>query len=118
MDEETRTAEEIERNLRGTRQRIEDRFTELSRRLHARTDAVPGWALGAGAAVLLYLFRRQLLRALISAARLSAPVVVPLVVGKIMDRRYGRDVFPPETMSYGEAALGEGPSWRDPSYLP
>ena len=118
MDEETRTAEEIESHLRGTRRRIVEIVSRLSRRLHARTNAIPGWALGAGAAVLLYVFRRQLLRALSSAARLSAPVVVPLVVGKIMDRAsYERDVFPRETMSYGEAALGEGPSWRDPFVL-
>ena len=89
MTEEIRSVEEIEQSLDGTRQRIEDRFRELSRRLHARTDSIPSWALGAGAGVLLYLLRRPLLRALRSTAKVSAPVVVPLVISKVMERRRG-----------------------------
>jgi hypothetical protein len=130
MAEETRSTEEIERSLDGTRRRIEDRFTELSRKLHARTDPIPGWAVGAGAALLLFLFRRPLLLVLRSAAKASAPVVVPLVIGKLMERSRGahRDYSsegerawskdPFGDPAYGESAVGEGRAWRDPSYSP
>ena len=77
MTEETRSVEEIEQSLHGTRQRIEDRFTELSRKLHARTDVIPSWALGAGAGVLLYLLRRPLLRVLQSTAKASEASAMP-----------------------------------------
>jgi hypothetical protein len=120
MTEETRSPQEIEQSLEGTRQRIEDRFTELSRRLHARTDAVPGWAVGAAAAVIVYLFRKPLLRMLQSAAKASAPVVVPMVIGKVMERRRdhrGADSVPLGDRTYGEAALGER-GLPDPSYTP
>lgn len=120
MIEEIRSTEEIERSICGTRRRIEDRFDELSRRLHARVDAVPGWAKGAGAAAFLYLMRRPLLRAIRSAAKWSAPVLVPLAIGKVMERRQlyrEREAFPREAQNYGEAALRESRSWHDP-YLP
>jgi hypothetical protein len=118
MVEETHSTEEIERSLQGTRQRIEERFAELSRRLQSRADAVPGWVKGMSAAALLYLMRKPLLRALGSAAKLSAPILVPIAIGKVMERRQMnrayrtyRDYGP-----YGEAAPGEGREWRDPSY--
>jgi hypothetical protein len=120
MTEETRSPQEIEQSLEGTRQRIEDRFTELSRRLHARTDAVPGWAVGAAAAVIVYLFRKPLLRMLQSAAKASAPVVVPMVIAKVMEGRQGNrgaDSVPLGDRTYGEAALGER-GLPDPSYTP
>jgi hypothetical protein len=130
MPEETRSTEEIERSLDGTRRRIENRFTELSRKLHARTDPIPGWAVGAGAALLLYFLRRPLLVLIRSAAKASAPVMVPLVIGKLMERRRGGRAYVSEEQSpfpsadpygdpaYGESSLGEGRAWRDPSYSP
>ncbi len=121
MMEETRSPEEIERSLSGTRRRIEHRFEELSQRLHSRADAVPGWVKGAGGAALLYVLRRPLLHALRSAVKWSAPVLVPLVIGKVMERRRAyrdRELLEGEDMSYGEGALGEGRGWSDPSYSP
>jgi hypothetical protein len=127
MPEETRSTEEIERSLDGTRRRIEDRFTELSRKIHARTDTIPGWVVGAGAGLLLYFLRRPLLVMLRSAAKASAPVVVPLVIGKVMERgRGGRRAYVSEEQGpytgggpgYGEAAFGEGRAFRDPSFSP
>jgi hypothetical protein len=55
--------------------------------------------------------------------------MVPLVVGKLMERRRGAHRDYPEGESawskdpfgdpaYGESAVGEGRAWRDPSYSP
>ncbi len=121
MGEETRSTEEIERSLQGTRQRIEDRFAELSRRVHSRANAVPGWVKGVSAAVLLYLMRRRLLRAVGSAAKLSAPVLIPLAIGKVMERRQTNRAYRAygayrDYGAFGETARVEAGDWRDPSY--
>ncbi|MGH9324195.1 MAG: hypothetical protein ACRD21_05695 [Vicinamibacteria bacterium] len=132
MAEETRTPEQIQRSLHGTRRRIEDDLEELRRRMHSRADSVPGWVKGASIAAALYLMRRPLFRLVRAVATLSAPIVVPLVIGKIMERRQSwgeRDAFREtdgygetgplgERRSYGEEAFGEGRAFRDASYVP
>jgi hypothetical protein len=123
MVEETRSTEEIEQGLDGTRRRIEDRFSELSRRLQTRADAIPSWVMGASVGALVYLMRRPLLRALGSVAKMSAPVLVPLVIGKVVERRRSnrayreREAFSGEG-SYGKSTFGEEESWSEGSFLP
>lgn len=121
MVTESRTVADIERSLDGTRRRIDDDLDELSRRLHSRADSIPGWAKLAGAAAALFLMRRPLFMMVKAVAKISAPVVVPLAIGRILERRSrnGEHLESPSSgeAAYGEKALGDGQAVSDATWV-
>ena len=117
MIEKSRAVADIERSLGGTRRRIDDDLDELSRRIHSRANSIPDWARFASIAVALFVVRRPLFKLVQVVASLSAPVVVPLVIGRIMERRsQDEEVFQSGLLGeplYGEQALGDGRAFGD-----
>jgi hypothetical protein len=86
MQADMSTPEEIQKSIYGTRRRIDDDLEELGRRMRQRSEAFPGWVRGAGIAGAVILLRRPIFRLLKTAAILSAPVVLPILVQKFMER--------------------------------
>ena len=87
MEVDNRSPQEIQRSLHGTRRRIEDDLQELSRRMQARSESVPTWVKGASIAAGVVLVRKPLFRLMKAVAALSAPIVIPIIIGRWMERR-------------------------------
>ena len=117
----TRTVADIERSLDGSRRRIDDDLDELSRRMHSRAESIPGWAKLAGVAAALFLMRRPLFMVVKAVARVSAPVVVPLAIGRILERRSrkGEVLESPSTgeLPAGEESVGDGQAFSDATWV-